>query len=658
MSDAAPRRLVVLRGTREQTRAAAADVLHALDASEVVWACADPPPGAQSVPSRSLDALLGRTLGAVVIDLHDRLDPDAIACAEGLVRAGGALLLRVGVGEIPRRSDMAVVPYRVDDVGTRFAERFARALPAEDHTPLPRPTEMPRASDEQDALVDALAATFESRAPCLTVLVADRGRGKSAALGRALARTPHVRVLVTARDQSAVREVLRFAAPTTPTFVPPVVLARGEAEADVIVVDEAAQLPVATVRAIALRHRDARIALATTTRGYEGTGRGFALRLVPWARARGLPVVERTLRAPIRFGTDDPLERWAFDALLLDAEPASLDAKTPPRAATHVHLDRGELARDERLLRQLFGLLVSAHYRTTPDDLARLLDAPNLDVHALVEGDDVVAASLVAREGSLPAALAEAMARGDERIVGHALADTLVTHAQRPEAGALAMVRSIRIAVHEERRRRGLARQLVDAIHASYAPDLFGTMFGATPELVAFRRALGYEVVRLGVSRGARSGEVSVVMVRPVGASARALVDAMREDLAHELPAQLAAIAADDGAPIEEALASAILAGLPSVGPRDAATSRRIAERYARSAQPVDAVLGSLGAWARDHGHARGHLDPASAALIEARLVDRASWAETARRAGKPSAAAAMRAMRDAVRALLRATSD
>src|SRR5690606_38647685 len=116
----------------------------------------------------------------------------------------------------------------------------------------------------------------------------------------------------------------------------------------------------------------------------------------------------------------------------------------------------------------------------------------------------------------------------------------------RPEAGTLMMVRSVRIITHPALRRHGLARALVDHVHGHYAPDLFGTMFGATPELVAFRRAVGYELVRLGASKSARAGEPTAVMVRPVSARASRLVADLRADLARDLPIQLALIAADE----------------------------------------------------------------------------------------------------------------
>ena len=628
------RRCVVVRGTRESTQQGAIEATRALDPREVLWCGQGAPEGVRATASRGLATLLGQSLSAVVLDLHDAIDPDALARAEGMIRGGGALVLRLGEAELPARADFAVHPFSQADVGTRFAQRLSRRLPALDGAEI-APSIPSSATREQDALVETLRSMLDADAPAIALIVADRGRGKSAALGRAIAGSQR-RIVVTAAREEALVEVERFAGRIT--YARPDVLARGS-DAEAIVIDEAAQLPVALVKRIVLAHPHARIALATTCRGYEGTGRGFALRFATWARTLGRPLVERTSSEPIRWAAGDPLERWIFDALLLDAEPAVLGIEeSEPR---YERLDRDRLASDERVLRQIFGLLITAHYRTTPNDLARMLDAPNLEVHALFEGEDVVAVSLLAREGGLPLATAEAMRRGEHRIVGHALADTLVTHALRTEAAGLSMLRSVRIAVHDRRRGRGLARRLVEEIHAHETPDLFGTIFGATPELVRFRQALGYRVVRVGLSRGSRSGEPAVVMIRPRSPEAEALVASLREDLARELGAQLALQEADDGAPIDPALRDALAFDLPPAAELGPDAIRSIALGYATSTQPLDVVAAALERFVSQHAIADD--------VLRARLIDRDAWTRLAVRTGHPSMASAMRAARAAI---------
>lgn len=653
------------RGERAATRAEVLTALARLADEQVLWVGEEAPTRFATLRPRQVSDALGGAFDVVVLDLHDGLDADALGACHGLVWGGGALVLRMPpLDHRPRAPSLVVEPFTLDDVGARFVARFERVLargPAAPLTPLAPPSRhVPGGTDEQARVVERLARAFVGPEPARLALLADRGRGKSSALGLALrdacARAPHLRTAITAARPEAAEEVLRFA-PTTALFVSPSELVRRPPPLDVLVVDEAAQLPVSLLRALVERHPSARLAFATTVHGYEGTGRGFPLRFLAWARARpdGVPLTTLELREPIRWSEGDPLERLVFDALALDAEPAAarLEVRPPPRGLEAVVFDRDALASDERTLRELFGLLVHAHYRTTPSDLHRLLDAPNLAVHALLHGGQVVAASVVAREGGLSPERSEALARGRGRIRGHALADTLITHAGRPDAGALTMVRSVRIATHPAWRGRGLARRLVEHVHRTYAPDLFGTLFGATPELLRFRRALGYTLVRAGVSRGARTGEPTAVMIRPVSARARALEDALRVELAQGLPLQLELFEADGELGLDPALDAELRFGLASPPPLSPEARAAVVARYVGGTRPYESVAFALGPAVEEHVDRLSRLASRERRLVEGRVRQRRGWVEVAREAGYPSVAAAMRALRPTLRALL-----
>jgi len=653
------RALVVVRGQRDETCEAAAGVVSALSPAEVLWVGRDRP---GSVAPRAVARLLGRAFDAVVIDLHDGVDADVLGQCHGFVRGGGGLVLRLApLGLTPPAAALAVHPHAPCDVGGRFHARFERCLAraAVSSAHLLPPGHEVGGTDEQRVVIEALSGLLVGARPGCAVLMADRGRGKSAALGlalsRALAVEPGLRVAVTATQPDSVREILRFSPDAA--FVTLVDLVHGEPDAfDVIAVDEAAQVPVPVLRVLTRRHPRARLAFSSTVRGYEGTGRGFALRFLPWLE--GERSVERlTMSTPIRWSTNDPLERFVFDALLLDAEPAEVGEGVGERAADMTEvvpevLDRDALAEDEADLRALFGLLVHAHYRTTPSDLHRLLDAPNLAVHALRRGGAIVAACIVAREGGLGEALCDDLHRGRHRIRAHALADALVTHLGERDAGRLAMIRSVRIATHPTLRRQGLARRLVEHVHASYQPDLFGTLFGATAESIAFRREVGYEVVRVSASRGARTGEPAVMLLRPVSAPARALCERLRAAFARDLDVQLELLA--DELLLEPELARALHAGLPAPAPLTDADCAALVRAYCDGPRTLESIALAARRFGELHPEALASLSPCDKALIEARVQRARSWAEAARIAGLSDAGVAMRAMRRALRELLR----
>ena len=240
----------MLRGTPEETRRDALALCAALDPREVLWV------GAGEVPFQTstvagVRRLLGGAFDAVVLDVHAGLDADVLGQAQGFVRGGGALVLRwPDAPPLAGRERLAAYPFSPEDVGVRFFRRVERWLaPLSDAAPLKAADRADRGTDEQAAVVARLTASLSSRSPSVSVLLSDRGRGKSSALGLAIAALPaDVRVVVSAAREEAVSELFRFATGrpgVTETarlrFMAPAALL--DAEADVIVVDEAAQIP-------------------------------------------------------------------------------------------------------------------------------------------------------------------------------------------------------------------------------------------------------------------------------------------------------------------------------------------------------------------------------------------------------------------------------
>lgn len=644
------RRLFILTGEEHDTLARAQGFVAALAPDDVLVVTTSAGAGAIAGGRARVRDLLGQSFAACIVGFHGGLDPDLLGQCHGLVRGGGALIVMVPAVPVPDAA-LAAYPYLPDDVTDHLARRVRRVLAgvATAPEPLQATHRVTRGTADQARAVTELVALLDRGGRA--VLTADRGRGKSAALGLALHRAQREGpIALIAAHADALREVVTFAGDAGDVRVlTPLELLRGTApsEWDAVIVDEAAQIPVDLLRRLTESVPTRALIFATTTHGYEGTGRGFLLRFVEWLQAQG-PVVRLELEEPIRWSPGDPVERAVFDALLLDAEAQEPPARLPD--LRHRHLEAPELAADDGLLRAVFGLLVQAHYRTTPRDLHRLLDAPNLDVHASFAGDTVVAASLVAREGGLPPELCAALGRGAQRIVGHALPETFASHLGYPEAAAQTMARSVRIAVHPHARRAGVASALVAHVHGFYDVELFGTLFGATAELVRFRRQLGYEVVRVSASASERSGLWSVAMVRPNSSGAAALMAQLRADLARDLPLQLELLRADRGAPLQPELEAELRHGLPSAAALPERLRDEIVTSYAFGPRTLESAATAVDAFVRDCG-VEG-LDPSSRRLVESRLLHRTSWAAAAAEAGLAGVPAAMRAMRRAVRAL------
>ena len=391
------------------------------------------------------------------------------------------------------------------------------------------------------------------------VVESDRGRGKSSAAGLAagalalggddvLVTAPafrnaaevftRARELIESESGGDGDEVggiegrdLHTAAGGRVRFLAPAAAADVAGEADAVIVDEAAAL---SVRLLEVFLDASAVAFCTTVHGYEGAGRGFAVRFRERLLDSRFAVRDVRLDEPIRYARDDPVEAWAARALLLDARPAVDAAVADATAgeATYRRLPPDELLADETLLSEAFGLLVAAHYRTEPNDLARLLDAPNLAARALLVEGRVVAVALLAREGGLDAETRRRMYEG-ERVRGNMVPDVLTSQLRDEGAAEPRGLRTVRIATHHALRGEGFGARLLDAVHEEFGSeggetdpvDYFSVGYGATPRLLRFWRRAGYGTVHLSTTRNDASGEHSAVMIRPATAAGRGLLD-------------------------------------------------------------------------------------------------------------------------------------
>lgn len=548
--------------------------------------------GHEAAPSPRLEApkpaqLVGRELDAAVLDAYDGFDADTFGAIAGTVRGGGLLVLCCpplddwpGFDD-PLRERLAVFGVDAAAIGRRYLQRFSRRLRASDAARVidpitmdrPRPIDPPVVapviwSAAQRDAVDAVShvVTGQRRRPA--VLIADRGRGKSAALGHAAARLLHDgarRIVVSAASRAGAAIVFRHAGEALNDvgdvrrairrghglieFVEPGQLLEIEpTDVDLVLIDEAAAMPLHWLERVL--ERFPRAAFATTVHGYEGSGRGFATRFdrLLARHTRGWRRVELT--EPVRYAPGDPVERLLFDLLVLDAElPAFDETQTPPGALRVETLDRDRLVDDEAQLREFFALLVAAHYRTHPNDLRDLLDGPNVELVAAIEDGCVVGAAVVAHEGGFDPATAARVAAGQARPRGHMLAETVCAQLGESEWPRAWGLRVVRLAVHPARRRRGVGRRIlahVERMARAAGRGYIGSSFAIGADVGAFWRSAGYDPLWLGARRNATSGARSLLVVRPLDPDAADMARRARQRFLFGFRVRLAGLYADE----------------------------------------------------------------------------------------------------------------
>lgn len=571
---------------------------------------------------------LGTTVQVLVLDLLNDLRPNDIGRLLGIVEGGGIILLLTPPHDVwpehmtlfkqslvvpnhpkPRHVFIrwfmrhlyghdGIVVYDVESnkllKGDAYAEETIKNMRSRRELELPQvrlfPDELYRLALTQDqvtvieAIEKNMVEKFKEFKHQVVVIIADRGRGKSSAVGigvvglvRELLKFKNrVRVAVTANEPSSIQSMMLLATKALEVLKKEFRVIKREGfiieikgdrfsieywspldilklDVDVVVVDEAAGIPVPLLHKIWRKFK--RTIFSTTIHGYEGAGRGFSVRFLKRIREdkkTKLAIVE--MSEPIRYSADDPIEKFQFDVLLLNAEPVELTAEDIESIKkgeySYVAYEPEELfkAENEPLLRQLFGIYVLAHYRNEPDDLGMIADAPHHAVRAMVlKNGKVIAAAQLAEEGGLTSEYIDELLKGG-KISGNIIPDRLLKHLRRRIFGEGVGWRVVRIAVHIDAQGMGIGSEFIKSILSeakSRGYDWVGAGFGVTYELLNFWLKNGFKVLHLSPERNPVSGEYTALVIHPLTEAWRKVVEDSLEDFIVKFVESLPAVYRD-----------------------------------------------------------------------------------------------------------------
>ncbi|HFO5890073.1 TPA: tRNA cytosine(34) acetyltransferase TmcA [Escherichia coli] len=508
---------------------------HALklrDALPGDWLWISPQPDAENPCSPSaLQTLLGREFRHAVFDARHGFDAAAFAALSGTLKAGSWLVLLLPVWEEwENQPDADSLRWSdcPDPIATpHFVQHLKRVLTADNDAILWRQNQpfslahfTPRTDwhpatgapqPEQQQLLQQLL----TMPPGVAAVTAARGRGKSALAGQLISRIAGS-AIVTAPAKAATDVLAQFAGEKFRFIAPDALLASDE-QADWLVVDEAAAIPAPLLHQLVSRFP--RTLLTTTVQGYEGTGRGFLLKFC--ARFPHLHRFE--LQQPIRWAQGCPLEKMVSEALVFDDE----NFTHTPQGNIVISAFEQTLWRSEpETPLKVYQLLSGAHYRTSPLDLRRMMDAPGQHFLQAAGENEIAGALWLVDEGGLSQELSQAVWAGFRRPRGNLVAQSLAAHGSNPLAATLRGRRVSRIAVHPARQREGTGRQLIaGALQYTHDLDYLSVSFGYTGELWRFWQRCGFVLVRMGNHREASSGCYTAMALLPMSDAGKQLAE-------------------------------------------------------------------------------------------------------------------------------------
>jgi tRNA(Met) cytidine acetyltransferase len=557
------RQCLVLKGDSDWCRLSLLELQEEFDNDRVIYLSDHPVDSVLTLPHNKAQSQLGKEFDLVIFDAGKQFEPDSLGAIIGTVVAGGTLIIA-----LPQSVTASLWQKRFEHVISTFRDNHDSFMVVNQGQDLPKlvpPDQQEKSArediyrtDDQQHAVEAIFKVVHGHRRRPLVVSSDRGRGKSAALGIAAAELilqGKTNIIVTAPSMATTDTLFEHAARLLPQaktskghiqyqqadlqFIAPDALIASELKTDLLLVDEAAAIPSSILEK--LLQKFSRIVFATTLHGYEGTGRGFVIRFQNSLDKNTPNWHKLTLTTPIRWGNDDHLEAFSFEALSLNALPVDdeLISGASVDSCELELLDRTQLLHDEKGLRELFGLMVLAHYRTRPSDLQMMLDRDDVSVYVMREQGHIVASAWLVKEGELDQKLANAIYAGNRRLKGHLLPQSLLAHAGITIAGDLKYQRIIRIAVHPAIQSRGIGQALIQNIskHARHnKTDIVGTSFAASKELLAFWDKAGFAPVRLGLHQDDVSGSHAVMMLNACSEKGKKLLAQSQERMQQQWP--------------------------------------------------------------------------------------------------------------------------
>ncbi|KAG6775480.1 hypothetical protein POTOM_018936 [Populus tomentosa] len=392
---------------------------------------------------RSLSSLT--SLYTMVMDVHERFRTESHFRASGrfnerfllsLASCKACVVMDDELNILPISShirSITPVPVKEDSEGLSEAERGLKNLKEQLHQDFPVGPLIKKCCtlDQGKAVITFLDSVLDKTLRSTVALLAARGRGKSAALGLAVAgaiAAGYSNIFITAPNPENIKTLFEFICrgfdaieykehidydvvkSAKPEFKKATVRINifkqhrqtiqyiqpheheKLSQVELLIIDEAAAIPLPVVRSLLGPYL---VFLSSTVNGYEGTGRSLSLKLLQQLEEQsqissknvegslsGRLFRKIELSESIRYASRDPIESWLNALLCLDVTNSipSIRRLPPCSECNLYYINRDTLFSyhkdSELFLQRMMALYVASHYKNSPNDLQLMADAP------------------------------------------------------------------------------------------------------------------------------------------------------------------------------------------------------------------------------------------------------------------------------------------
>ncbi|KAG0484370.1 hypothetical protein HPP92_008449 [Vanilla planifolia] len=479
------------------------------------------------------ERVLGNTFGMCILQDFEALTPNLLARTIETVEGGGLVILLLR----SLTSLTSLYTMVMDSEGLSEKARELKDLKEQFRDELPVGPLIGKSCtmDQCRAIITFVDAILDKALRSTVALIAARGRGKSAALGLAVAGaifTGYSNIFVTAPSAENLKTLFEFVCrglnsldymehlhynvlksddPDMKNVTIQINVFKQHrqtikylrpqdgnkfSQVELLVIDEAAAIPLPIVKSLLGPYL---IFLSSTVNGYEGTGRSLSLKLLQQLESQsqtpsqnhvnshsGKLFKKVELHESIRYASNDPIESWLNGFLCLDVASSipNISRLPHPSKCDLYYVNRDTLfsyhKESELFLQRMMALYVASHYKNSPNDLQLMSDAPSHHLFVLLgpvdesqnQLPDILCVIQVCLEGKISMkSTLKSLGEGHSPS-GDQIAWKICEQFQEVAFPSLSGARIVRIAVHPSALRLGYGSAAVNLLTRYYKGQL------------------------------------------------------------------------------------------------------------------------------------------------------------------------------------------